>query len=1210
MTISCKHIRCSPLKVFLPGFLLFAVIAANAQDSIRARVILIGDAGERNAQQQAVLHHAASNVLKGKTTTVFLGDNVYPNGMALPGSADSARTQAILKTQYEPLRAQGSPVYFIPGNHDWDKMGKNGLVKMQEQWKFLERQHDPFLKLLPANGCPDPEEINVSDSLVVIAWDSEWWLFPYEKNDPDADCRTHTRQEVIERMQELFYKNRFKTILLASHHPFRSYGVHGGYFSWKDHLFPLRAANQNLYIPLPVIGSLYPLLRTTFVSPEEAGHPLYKDMIKQVDDVFEGFPNLVHVAGHEHGLQLINKQNHVQVVSGAGAKNSFVKRGKDALFADRAGGYVTADLMLSGNLRLTYYVTTDTGVVAAFSYLKVFTDLRAQDSVVRSAPLPDSIVVRVHPGFDSVSRFHRVLFGENYRKEWSNPTTLPVIRLSQVKGGLVPLQRGGGYQSRSLRLKDKNGREWVLRSVNKYPDKVLPEAIRETFAKDVIVDAMSDQHPFSALIVPVIANAAGVPHANPVIGYVAPDTSLGIFEKDFANTVCLLEEREPLGKTDNTPKMMKELVKDNDNGFDSSLFFRARLVDVFIGDWDRHEDQWRWAYDKDGKNKNYKAVPRDRDQVFHVMEGLFPTIASWKSIAPKLHNFNGRIKNINEFFTSNSELNMHFLSSFNEEDWMRMTREFTDAMTDSVLEAALRRLPVEAYRVRHDELLAKWKMRRANLSAAMNQYYHFLNRIVDLQTSDKNELVSFTDEPGKGMEVAIRKISKKGRISDLMYKRVFDPAVTKEIRLYLYKGDDSVYINNTSSIKIRIIGRKGEKVYNVAHSETNVKVYGKPEDVSAQGETRKLDMHLSADSANTAYVPTNPYNRVLPVINAGYNKDNGVLFGLSVKFINQGFRKVPYSSMQQLSFLHAFSTDAYSFGFHSEWLRALGKADVLTDLKILAPDNTQNFFGVGNNTVFNKTGDYVHYYRTTFSVYELNPALRWRNKDVTLSIGPSMQYYRFDKDDNKGRLIQTPGLIGTYDSSTIDKAKLFGGIRINFVKDGRNDALLPTEGVYAHVGVLAYAGLNGYAKSFIQVTPEIAFYKSIDRQSALVVADRLGGGAGFGKTAFYQSLFLGGHENLLGYRQYRFAGQYMLYNNLEARIRLAQIGSYILPGQLGLLGFYDAGKVWQSGHNSSEIHQAVGGGLYFAPAQLAVLQFVAGYSKEGWYPYFTLGFRF
>ncbi|MCH5684523.1 BamA/TamA family outer membrane protein [Niabella sp. W65] len=103
---------------------------------------------------------------------------------------------------------------------------------------------------------------------------------------------------------------------------------------------------------------------------------------------------------------------------------------------------------------------------------------------------------------------------------------------------------------------------------------------------------------------------------------------------------------------------------------------------------------------------------------------------------------------------------------------------------------------------------------------------------------------------------------------------------------------------------------------------------------------------------------------------------------------------------------------------------------------------------------------------------------------------------------------------------------------------------------------------------------------------------------------------MGGHDNLRGFRNYRFAGEHMLYNNLELRMRLAQIGSYILPGQLGATFFYDAGKVWVKGTASGEIHQGVGGGIYFAPANIAVFQLLAGYSKEGWNPHFTMGFRF
>jgi hemolysin activation/secretion protein len=120
----------------------------------------------------------------------------------------------------------------------------------------------------------------------------------------------------------------------------------------------------------------------------------------------------------------------------------------------------------------------------------------------------------------------------------------------------------------------------------------------------------------------------------------------------------------------------------------------------------------------------------------------------------------------------------------------------------------------------------------------------------------------------------------------------------------------------------------------------------------------------------------------------------------------------------------------------------------------------------------------------------------------------------------------------------------------------------------------------------------------------------LGAGVTFGKSAFYQSLFVGGQENLLGYRQYRFAGQNMLYNNFEARIRLANFTGYIIPGQFGLLAFYDIGRVWIKDESSKIWHNGAGGGLYFAPVQMMVLSIVAGYSKEGWYPYITLGFRF
>ena len=120
----------------------------------------------------------------------------------------------------------------------------------------------------------------------------------------------------------------------------------------------------------------------------------------------------------------------------------------------------------------------------------------------------------------------------------------------------------------------------------------------------------------------------------------------------------------------------------------------------------------------------------------------------------------------------------------------------------------------------------------------------------------------------------------------------------------------------------------------------------------------------------------------------------------------------------------------------------------------------------------------------------------------------------------------------------------------------------------------------------------------------------MGGVIGCRQCGFYQSAFIGGQENLLGYRQYRFAGQHSFYNNLELRIKLADIASYIIPGQFGITGFWDIGRVWEKHDNSGKWHQGTGGGIYFAPASVIALSFVVGHSSEGLYPYFTMGLRF
>lgn len=1198
------------LKVLPFVFLSFLMTPVFSQDSILNRVIFIGDAGEINFKQETIIPLAADLVLKGKTSVLFLGDNIYPRGMGLPGSEEELETAEILRSQFEPMRAKGAPVYFIPGNHDWDKMGKDGLAKIRAQGEFLAAQNDSLLKLIPANGCPDPIEIPLSDDMVIIAYDSEWWLFPYSKIDPNADCGCNSEIEVLEKMEELFYKNQHKTILVASHHPFQSYGVHGGYYSLKDHLFPLTALNKNLYIPMPFIGSLYPLLRTTvFLNPEDMAHPDYKYLKQKVSEVFEDFPNLIYVAGHEHGLQFIKNNDQYQIVSGSGAKSSYIKNSKNLLYKNSIQGFVTVDMMNDRSTQITYYTYDNKGIKEDFVYRIPY----KQEEALAGTQTPidsDSVIVQANPKYNDVGKFHRKLFGENYRKEWAAPTKVPVIRVSEVNGGLKPIKRGGGMQTISLRLEDSQGKQWVLRSVNKTAEALLTSALHYTFAKDFVDDAVSAQHPYSALMVPPIADAAKVPHTNPIIGVLAPDTALGVHNLAMANTLVLLEEREPLGNSDNTPKMLVKIYNDNDDTFGAKTFLRSRMLDLLLGDWDRHGDQYRWVDELPGKNNDYRVVPRDRDQVLRVMEGILPYFVSRNWAVPTIQGFGPHIKNVNYSLFKSDFLNAQPEMQLSLKEWNTLSKEFVANVTDSVLEESIRRLPQSSYEIRHDEILKDLKERRDSIPLEMEKHYRFINSIVDIRLSDKNEWVSIEDAPGNMLRVLVQKINNEGERKKVLMDKSYDPELTKEIRVYLSGGKDSVEINTLeSSIKVRVIGGAGQKDYHIKASANKVKLYDLGNSTLVD-ESNNVQNHVSSDSATVAFVPVNLYNVTMPLVAAGYDADDGLILGAGFKYTHQrGFRKTPYTHTQKLMISGAISTGSFKIIYNGRWREAVGKADFIIDADALAPNNTQNFFGLGNNSNYDKENHDIQYYRTRFNLYELKPALQWSQPLSSFKIGPALQYYSFNPTRNSGRFIENSSELNSYDSLSIDENKLFAGLVTEFIRDNRDNVILPTSGGYFNAQVKAYAGLNDYSKSFAQLTSEFTFFKSFAK-NAVVFANRTGGGTTLGKTTFYQSLFLGGQGNLLGLRKYRYAGEHMLYNNLEVRIKMAQIGSYILPGQLGLIGFYDVGKTWAKGYNSKDIHQGVGGGVYYAPAQMLVIQAVAGHSEGSWYPYFALGFRF
>ncbi len=282
---------------------------------------------------------------------------------------------------------------------------------------------------------------------------------------------------------------------------------------------------------------------------------------------------------------------------------------------------------------------------------------------------------------------------------------------------------------------------------------------------------------------------------------------------------------------------------------------------------------------------------------------------------------------------------------------------------------------------------------------------------------------------------------------------------------------------------------------------------------------------------------------------------------------------------------------------------AVGSSDFIIHADLRAPNNTINFFGIGNNTKneISKDRD-ARFYRTRFLHGDLALLLRREiAPDIDLYYGPTFQIYSVNKNDNKDRVIASPELVGL-DSSSLYKTRKYGGIGTGLIIDNRNDHNYPTRGIKWTTTAQFNKGFGESSTDFSQLTSDLSVYISSNIPPRMVVAMRFGAAVNFGSYEFYQSQFLSGTENLRGYRKYRFAGDKMLYNNLDIRIRLKNYQGYLFTGSYGLLVFHDIGRVWADGETSKRWHNGYGAGAWVSPANRIVITASYMRSKEGGFP--------
>jgi hypothetical protein len=791
------------------------------------------------------------------------------------------------------------------------------------------------------------------------------------------------------------------------------------------------------------------------------------------------------------------------------------------------------------------------------------------------SPAPAANTQMVAPGVRyRAGWLHRFFFGAHYRTLWATPLPAEVLDLRTFSGGLTPRKKGGGKQTKSLKFQGADGREWKFRSLDKDPSAVLAPELRDTFIDAIVQDQISAAYPAGPLVVDALAEAAGVPYVPHRLVILPDDPLMGEFRKEFAGVLGMLEEdirvKDPVtpgfarySRIIDTLELWERLDKHPEEKVDARAYLKARLFDVLMGDFDRHKDQWQWAKPRDGEL--WQAVPEDRDQVFAKYDGLVLTLI--RPSQPRLVNFEESYPRIFGLTWNGRYVDRRHLGELEWADWQEVTRDLQSRLTDPVIDAAVRRLPEEHYRIGAADLAARLKARRQTLPEAARRFYRLLAREVDVHGSDGVENVRIT--PGEDGTVQVTMTGEDGQTR---FSRRFRPQETAEVRLRLKGGDDHVVREaGTGAITVRVVGGSGNDVVDDTRAG-HTRVYdSQGGDRVLRGSGTRWDRRAYTEPSVAGDPPRDWGHDVmgLPILSGG--GDLGLVVGGQVSLVGYGFRKLPYSYRHLVRAGWATSRSA----LQAEYDGIAYRTDSFThgELRIRASQiDVLRFYGFGNETPTTEDEDF---FKVEHSHFLVAPSVHFGSRNVDLELGVIAERSSTSGGDS------FVGQTRPYGSGDFGQAGLRTRITL-----GRRDLTHITSG-YVWTGGAYYPSLWDVEHPFGNVEGQGAVFLSPSRAPlAPQLGLRVGARKVFGTFPFQESAFVGGPDQVRGLRPQRFAGDTSAFGSAELHLSFGEI-RLLVPSTIGILGFADIGRVWLDGESSDTWHHGVGGGVWLAPLNRA-----------------------
>ncbi len=1136
------------------------------------------------------------------TLVVFTGD--YAQG-ELPAKGDEDREQverslgahvAAVKEFFD----RGGRVYFLPGPLDFDEGGTKAVRRMRKELnaQLAASRPDEKIDVMPEAACGDGTLLELSPNVALLLANTQWWM-QNGAEDPNFNdaCDTKSRKAFLGNIGDAMRRYRSRRLIIAMHHPLDSWGEHGGHFTAAAHLDPA-----------PVVGTALVVARKAGLVPQYQASPFVHRLALAVRNEADRYGSFVFVSGHDENLQALKLGPQLQLVSGTSASQARpVVTPVEGDVAIAAPGWVELHLDESGEGEARLIRGGEE--LAATIPLP---PLRALAEKPRGAPapMPEGPVMATYskrpvwhlPG---VVRF----FTGSYYSETFH-VSMPYEVLDLEAEGLVPYKVGGGQQTNSVRLKDAQGGDWVIRSTTKDAGRMIPYPFgRVTPLERVLEYAFTATQPEAALTVSKLSEAVGVHSVEPRLLYLPDQAALGPYRGFISDEVVQLEQRPNemaegfappahLGGRDDTTRFKayaaaaeKVLEHPEKHRVDQEAMLRARLLDVFVGDFDRHPGQWRFAINEDENGvKIYSPVAMDRDQAFPAYDGagLFVSrLMVPQARQPRWYSSSyGSLRWLNY---NARDVDALMLNRIEHDRWMEIAREVQAALTDDVIDGSMSQWHREAYALDGARIARTMKERRGELVEVAEDFYRYQARAVDVPGSMQDDVFALRFEADGRVRVTVR--PKDG---DVWYARTFDPAETKELRLYALDGDDVLELQGAAHdrIDVRFVGGEGKDQVVSADGSTvkaeSLVVYDRTNGLRI-AEGVAVDDERSEQAYLNQYDPLEnhdfDYGGFMPGLIV--NPDVGALIGGTYTHVVPGYKKAKFAAMHAGSVYFATSTLGVGLDYHGMFPESLERLDQLVDVTVRSPQFTRNFYGRTNT---------LRGIDVPNEFWRVSQALADARYGVSVRmgsgprVGAQLLGQGFYTERTEGRYIAeatdvSPDELGArgflggsvfMKGSTIDNPMLpRRGIAARAALEGRFDVARPS--AFSTTGLLSAA---------------VVF--PLERSERFVILTSASVEGILGPHPFYLAPTLG-MQQLRAYGQQQLTGDLAFAHTTDLRIDVLRIES-VVPGTVGVQLSVDHGRVWNRGEASNAYHVSLGGGLWWSIVDVLALQL--GYHRS------------